>query len=51
MRMTHLKPLRRIRDYLYDDERKNYEVEEMPAGHIFVSVLALQEIIERYSES
>ena len=41
--------LKRVIDYLYSDERRDYENEGSPADHIFVSVLGLQEILWRGS--
>ncbi len=44
-----LKHVKTVIDYLYSDESKHYEKEGRPKGHIFVSVLALQEIVSRDS--
>ena len=41
--------LKRVIDYLYSDEARDYENEGQPADHIFVSVLGLQEILWRGS--
>ena len=43
--------LKRVIDYLYSDECRDYENEGSPADHIFVSVLGLQEILWRGSPS
>ena len=40
-----LKHLKTVIDYLYNDERKDYENEGQDKDHIFVSVLGLQEIL------
>ena len=42
-----LKHLKTVIDYLYNDERKDYENEGQDKDHIFVSVLGLQEILWR----
>ena len=44
-----LRHLKAVIDYLYNDERKDYENEGQPKDHIFVSVLGLQEIMWRGS--
>ena len=44
-----LKHLKTVIDYLYNDERKDYENEGQDKDHIFVSVLGLQEILWRGS--
>ena len=41
--------LKRVIDYLYSDEARDYENEGQPADHIFISVLGLQEILWRGS--
>ena len=41
--------LKRVIDYLYSDEARDYETEGQPADHIFISVLGLQEILWRGS--
>ena len=42
--------LKRVIDYLYSDEARDYENEGHPADHIFISVLGLQEILWRGSQ-
>ena len=51
MKLTdqELKHLKTVIDYLYNDERKDYENEGQDKDHIFVSVLGLQEIMWRGS--
>ena len=51
MKLTdrELKHLTTVIDYLCRDERKDYECEDRPKDHIFVSVLGLQEILWRGS--
>lgn len=42
-----LKHINTVINYLAHDESKDYEANDRPAGHIFESVLALQEIVDR----
>ncbi len=44
-----LKHLKTVIEYLYSDESKDYESQDRPKDHIFVSVLGLQEILWRGS--
>ena len=53
MKLTdrELKHLKTVIDYLYRDERRDYECENRPNDHIFVSVLGLQEFLRRESSA
>ena len=50
MEPRELEHLWKVFCYLYDDESKDYEERDQIEGHIFESVLVLEEILRRHPE-
>ena len=49
MKLTHkeVDHIKAVINHIYEDARDDYEVEGKPSGHIFISILTLQEIMWR----
>jgi hypothetical protein len=48
MNNKELHALRVVLEYLWEDERKNYEFDGKPYDHIFTYLLPLREYAEKY---
>ena len=50
MEPRELEHLWKVVRYLYDDESKDYDERDQLEGHIFESVLVLEEFLQRHPE-
>ena len=45
----HIKHLKRIVNYMFEEEKRHYEETDEPEGHIFESVQAIRRILPKAS--